>query len=278
MRIDAALKRAAGELESISESSRIDAEALLARALDVPRSYLYAHPEDELDAAAVQRYFRSIARRSEGVPLAYITGMKEFWSLTLMVGPETLIPRPETELLVELALRHLPRRAEGSVLDLGTGSGAIALAIASERPNCRVVAVDVSPGALAVARENARQLELANLEFRLGNWTEPVAGIRFDVVAANPPYVAVGDPVLHDLRHEPAEALTAGVDGLDAIRQLARDCTEVVAPQGVLLLEHGAGQKQAVADVLQAEGWTGLQSYRDLAGLPRAALARPGGG
>lgn len=276
MRIDAALQRAAGALENVSESPRIDAEALLARALDVSRSYLYTHPEDELDEAAIERYFRSVERRSGGLPLAYITGTKEFWSLELMVGPETLIPRPETELLVDLALRHLPADGTGSVLDLGTGCGAIALAIARERPNCRVVAVDVSPGALAVARENARQLELANVECRLGNWTEPVAGMRFDVVAANPPYVAAGDPVLDALRHEPAGALAAGNDGLDAIRQLARDCTLVVEPLGVLLLEHGADQQAAVADVLEAEGWTGIESYRDLAGLPRAALARPG--
>ncbi len=276
MRIDVALKHAAGALESVSESPRIDAEALLTRALDVSRSYLYTHPEDELDDAAVERYFRSVEQRSGGVPLAYITGTKEFWSLELMVGPDTLIPRPETELLVELALRHLPADGTGSVLDLGTGTGAIALAIASERPNCHVIAVDVNPGALAIARENARQLELPNVECRLGDWTEPVAGMTFDVLAANPPYVAAGDPVLDNLRHEPADALAAGDDGLEAIRRLARDCRRIVAPAGVLVLEHGADQQQAVADLLRAAGWTGIEAYRDLAGLPRAALARSG--
>jgi release factor glutamine methyltransferase len=277
VRIDAALQCAAGELEDVSESPRLDAETLLARALDVARSYLYAHPEDELDGAAIERYFRSIERRARGVPLAYITGTKEFWSLELMVSPETLIPRPETELLVELALRYLPSTGDSSALDLGTGSGAIALAIASERPNCRVIAVDTSRGALAVARENARQLELANVEFRLGHWTEPVAGMSFEVVAVNPPYVATGDCALQALKHEPAGALAAGEDGLDAVRLLARDCRRIVAPQGILVLEHGADQEQAVADLLQAAGWTGVQSYRDLAGLPRAALARPDG-
>ena len=278
MTIGEALKRAAGKLDESGESPRIEAEVLLARALDVPRAYLYGHPEDELDDAAAERFFDAVGRRADGVPLAYLTGTREFWSLELMVGPETLVPRPEPELLVELALAHLPAGNGGRVLDLGTGSGAIALAIASERPGCRVVAVDCSPGALAVARENARQLELPNIDFLAGDWTQPVAGSRFDVVVSNPPYVAAGDPALHALRHEPAAALVSGADGLDAIRLLARDCRPLVAPDGVLLLEHGAGQEDAAMAILADQGWTGLESRRDLAFIPRAVIAHPAAG
>lgn len=273
MRIDAALERAIEELQ-VSESPGIDAEILLARALDVARSYLYAHPEDVLDEAAAGRFFDAVARRARGVPLAYITGVKEFWSLPLMVGPETLVPRPETELLVEIALGLLPRRRQCRVLDLGTGSGAIALALASERPNWQVSATDVSKEALAIARENARQLGLSNVTFLQGDWTEPVSGRTFDLVVSNPPYVRRDDPALPLLRHEPAVALTAGDDALAAIRVLARDCAALLPPRGPLLLEHGIDQQRDVGAILAYHGWTGIETFDDLSGRPRAALAR----
>ncbi|HEX2139857.1 MAG TPA: peptide chain release factor N(5)-glutamine methyltransferase [Woeseiaceae bacterium] len=273
MRIDAALARAIEELRSHSESPRIDAELLLARALTVARSYLFAHPEDVLDEAAVARFFDTVERRKQGLPLAYITGEKEFWSLPLIVTPDTLVPRPETELLVELALRHIPRRAEYRVLDLGTGSGAVALAIASERPTCEVTATDVSEAALGVARENARRLQLANVSFLQGDWTEPLAGRRFDLVVSNPPYVPHGDPALDALRHEPAIALAAGEDGLAAIRLLARDCRALLQPGSPLLLEHGIEQRGAVASILEAQGWSGVRCHPDLSGRPRATVA-----
>lgn len=276
MRIDEALRRAVERLSPASETARLDAELLLARALTVTRSYLVAHPEDVLDERAVERFFASVERRAGGVPLAYITGVKEFWSLELMVGPETLVPRPETELLVEIALRLLPRREAARVLDLGTGSGAIALALASERPAWHVTATDVSAAALTVARENARQLELPNVDFLEGDWTKPVAGRTFDLVVSNPPYVQRGDPALAALGHEPGLALTPGEDALAAIRVLARDCVNLLDAGGPLLLEHGIDQARDVTGVLAYHGYTGIETFDDLTGRPRATLARRG--
>jgi len=273
MRIDEALKQAAERLRAVSDSPRLDAEVLLTRALDVRSSYLIAHPEDTLDAAAIERYQQAVARRADGVPLPYITGEKEFWSLPLMVGPETLVPRPETELLVQLALEALPDDSDRRVLDLGTGSGAIALAIASERPLCSVTATDLSGPALAVARQNARQLELVNVTFAQGDWTGAVPGLRFDLVLSNPPYVRRDDPALEALRHEPSLALVAGDDGLDAIRILAMDVRALLAHDGILMIEHGADQEEAVAGLLRHHGWSGIECFRDLAGRPRVTKA-----
>ncbi|MEQ9561280.1 MAG: peptide chain release factor N(5)-glutamine methyltransferase, partial [Woeseiaceae bacterium] len=192
--IATALRNAVTSLEPLSDSPRLDAELLLARALDVPRSYLIAHPEDALDPAASERFTQLVERRAAGEPMAYISGSKEFWSMELMVSPDTLVPRPETELLVERALMLIGRRASQRILDLGTGSGAIALAIARERPLCEIVATDISEAALAIARQNARHLDLANVEFATGNWIEPVAGQQIDIVVSNPPYVRSSDP------------------------------------------------------------------------------------
>ena len=227
LRIDAALADATDTLLPASESPRLDAELLLSTALDVPRSYLFAHAEEEMDAAAVDRFHSSVQKRVDGFPLAYITGEKEFWSMTLMVSPATLVPRPETETLVEQALMRIPKDGNFRILDLGTGSGAIALAIARERPLCDVVATDVSDDALAVARVNAREHLAPNIEFLQGSWLEPVADMAFDVVVSNPPYVAAADDALNALRHEPLSALAAGTDGLDAIRIIAAETMPV---------------------------------------------------
>ena len=271
-----ALARATDRLSRSSDSPRLDAELLLARAIDVPRAYLMAHPEDTLDPDARSRFEDAVERRAAGMPLAYITGVREFWSLSLMVTPDTLVPRPETELLVEQALARIGRRADLRILDLGTGSGAIALALARERPLCHVVATDRSEAALAVARQNARQLDVDNVEFLAGDWIEPVHGRSFDLIVANPPYVAEGDPALDALRREPRTALAAGPDGLDAIRRIAAEAAAVLAGGGCLLLEHGADQERAVAEILAAAGWTDIHCYRDLAGLPRVTGARHG--
>jgi release factor glutamine methyltransferase len=205
--------------------------------------------------------------------MAYITGSREFWSMELIVSPATLVPRPETELVVDVALRGIPRKAELQVLDLGTGSGAIALALARERQLCQITAIDVSAEALAVARQNANQLSIANVEFFEGNWTEPVAGRKFDIIATNPPYVASGDTALKSLRSEPLSALAAGEDGLDAIRVLARDCPSVIVDGGTLVLEHGTEQKESVAGLLLSYGWESVQCYDDYSGLPRVTSA-----
>ncbi len=193
--------------------------------------------------------------------------------MTLVVSPDTLVPRPETEVLVDQALLRIPRDGEFSVLDLGTGSGAIALAIARERPNCDMSATDISDGALAVARQNANQHALANVEFLSGDWTEPVAGRKFDLIVSNPPYVPAADPDLATLRHEPRMALAAGDDGLDAIRRISIEAQAVIRDGGTLIIEHGDRQQEAVAGILGADGWTGISHVSDLAGKPRVTVA-----
>ena len=274
LKIGAALDDATGQLSKVSESPRLDAELLLARSLDVARSYLFAHPEEPMDPGAAARFREVLDRRIEGMPMAYITGEKEFWSMTLMVNPATLVPRPDTETLVEQALTRISRRTAMRIVDLGTGSGAVALAIARERPLCQVVATDVSTDALAVASLNARELAIPNVEFVAGHWIEPIAGRTFDLVVSNPPYVASADPHLVALRHEPASALAAGPDGLDAIREIAATAMSVLEPGGDLLIEHGADQAYAVADILRDNDWTDSSNVNDLSGRPRVSAAR----
>ena len=272
--IRAILEDATRRLEALSDSARLDAELLLARAIDMPRSYLFAHPEEPLDELAVGRFEEALRRRLAGEPMAYIRGTREFWSLELMVTPATLVPRPETEVLVDLALREIPRRADWNVLDLGTGSGAIAIAIAKERPLASVTATDSSAAALEVARQNARQHEIPNVQFLAGDWTEPVRDKRFNVIVSNPPYVRSGDEALDALHREPRDALCAGEDGLDAIRVLARDCGPLLEPGGALLIEHGADQREAVEELLRKHGWKEITCHTDYAGLPRVTIAR----
>ena len=235
MRIDALLRAASARADPA------DAALLLAHVLQRPRAWLHAHGDEVPDAAALQRFGQLLERRLAGEPVAYLTGRRGFWRFDLQVSPDTLVPRPETELLVELALERLPREGAPMVADLGTGSGAIALALAHERPGALVVATDASAAALAVARANAGELGLGNLEFREGEWFAPLAGERFDLVASNPPYIAEGDPHLGegDLRFEPAAALSSGRDGLDDIRRIVAGASAHLAPGGWLLLEHG---------------------------------------
>lgn len=274
LRIDVALVEATESLREVSESPRLDAELLLSMTLDVPRSYLFAHGEEEMDAAAMRRFQGTIDRRANGVPLAYITGEKEFWSMILTVSPATLVPRPETEILVEQALIRIPRKAAWRVLDLGTGSGAIALAIAKERPLCDVVATDISEDALGIAQINARELAIPNIEFFQGNWTDPVRAQSFDIIISNPPYVANDDAHLDRLKHEPRAALASGADGLEAIRIIATDAAAILSSGGTLLVEHGAEQHEAIAKIFSTYGWTDIASVNDLSGLPRVTLAK----
>ena len=269
------LATAATRLASVSDSARLDAEILVARSINMPRSYLFAHPEEALDSVAMQRLADTIERRLSGEPMAYITGFKEFWSLELLVTSATLVPRPETELLVDLALREIPRDADWQVLDLGTGNGAIAVAIAGERPCCDITAVDASSEALAVAMQNTRRLDLPNVTCIEGDWAVPVADRSFRVIVSNPPYVGDGDTALDALRTEPNLALTSGPDGLDAIRRLARDCMPIIDSDGLLILEHGNEQRDAVVEILGSNGWRDIACFDDYAGNPRVTSARP---
>jgi len=277
MRLDAAIADAVLRLSPVTESARLDAEILLCQTIDMPRSYLFSHPEDDLDNLSLDRFAELVERRLQGEPLSYITGTREFWSHELLVSPATLVPRPETELLVELALREIPRQAKWQILDLGTGSGAIAISIAAERLGCTVTATDVSADALGIARENVRQADLANVNVLLGNWTAPVENQQFNIILSNPPYVRDDDEALLSLRHEPLSALASGKDGLNDLRVLATDCASILAAGGWLMMEHGAGQKGDVADLLETAGWAGITCHNDLAGLPRVTVARRNG-
>ena len=241
-----------------------EARLLLAEVCGFSQASLAASPEQEIPFEVENAFHEFIGRRIKGEPVAYILGRKEFYGLDLSVNPAVLIPRPETELLVDLALE----RNAGRVLDLGTGSGAVALAIKHQRPACKVVAVDADLSALNVARRNAAKLNL-EVDFRHGRWFGPVAGERFDLIVSNPPYVAEGDPHLPALRFEPQSALLAGVDGLDCIRDISRDARGHLAPGGWLLLEHGQGQEAAVRALLAAAGLESLTTWPDLAGIPR---------
>ena len=268
VRIDALLAAARARIE------RSDAELLLAHVLGRPRSWLFAHGDDVIDPHVGDRFEQQLRRCELGEPMAYITGRRGFWTFDLAVSPETLVPRPETELLVELALQRLPPGRPLQIADLGTGSGAIALALAHERPLAHVVATDASAGALGVARGNARDLRLGNIEFRQGDWHAPLAGERFDLIASNPPYIAAGDPHLQELRFEPDAALASGADGLDAIRAIVRDASPHLVPGGWLLLEHGFDQGAAVRSLLLDAGVNDVATERDLEGRDRVTLGR----
>jgi release factor glutamine methyltransferase len=273
--IESTLNAATKRLAEVSDSPRLDAEILLAWVLGTPRSYLFTYPEAEVNAETDRNFCVGLSRRLRGEPLAHITGEKEFWSLRLNVSRDTLVPRPETETLVEQALALIPQDRPCRVLDLGTGSGAIAIAIASERPKSKIDAIDSSHLALTVAKENAAAHSIENVRFLEGNWFEPVMDERFDIIVANPPYVRDDDPALDDLSYEPRSALAAGPDGLDAIRGIARDARIVIAANGTLLLEHGLDHQSAVAAILQEHGWVDIRCFHDLAGNARVTAASP---
>ena len=253
----------------------IDAQVLLTHVLGQNRAWLIGHGDEAITREQADAFLALARRRRDGEPVAYLTGMREFWGLPLSVSPAVLIPRPETETLVELALARLPEDREVRVLDLGTGSGAIALAIAQERPRARILGVDVSENALDIARENARRLNITNVEFALADWYDGAEatwpGGPFDLVASNPPYIATGDSHLGegDVRFEPVMALTSGGDGLDAIRRIVPGARAYLAPSGTLAIEHGYDQSDAVRALFAAAGFTDLVAVRDLAGIPR---------
>jgi release factor glutamine methyltransferase len=268
--VDASLQRARARIDAA------DAALLLAHALGRTHAWLYAHGDEAVDGEVAARFESMVARRTAGEPVAYLTGRRGFWRFDLAVTPATLIPRPETELLVELALARIPAASPCRIADLGTGSGAIALAIAHERPQARVVASDRSADALAVAHRNADALGLRNVSFAEGDWLQALAGERFDMIVANPPYIADDDAHLHagDLRFEPRTALASGADGLDAIRVIARDAPAQLLDDGWLLLEHGWTQGHAVRAQLLARGFVDVATARDLEDRDRVTLGR----
>ncbi|HEV8503543.1 MAG TPA: peptide chain release factor N(5)-glutamine methyltransferase, partial [Casimicrobiaceae bacterium] len=245
-----------------------DARALLAHALGRDRAWLLAHATDELPQQGFDVFFAAARRRRDGEPVAYLTGRREFHDIELDVTPDVLIPRPETETLVDAALAHLADDAPRRVLDLGTGSGAIALAIARARPHADVLGVDRSDAAIAVARGNAERLAIGNARFARSDWFGALGDLRVDVIVANPPYIAAGDPHLveGDLRFEPRAALTPGGDGLDALRAIIGSSPAHLNPGGVLLVEHGHDQSEAVHALFVAAGARDVRRHRDLAG------------
>jgi len=264
-----------GGLVRESGLPRPEAELLLRVLLDCERSYLISHAEETVDSARAIAARGWFARRRAGEPLAYITGRREFYGLSLRITPEVLIPRPETEHLVELALERIPRDSPMSVLELGTGCGAIAIALARERPDLSVIATDLSEGALEVARGNARSWAV-EVHFAQSDWFEGLAPGRFDLVVSNPPYVAAGDAHLDrgDLRFEPRLALVGGEDGLVCISTIAACARDRIRSGGWLLLEHGFDQGDRCVELLRALGYADVEDFEDLAGIPRVCAGR----
>ena len=246
-------------------SGALDAEVLLSHALGVNRAWLYANSETAIGEDRVAAFKALLKRREGGEPVAYLTGTREFWSLLFAVNRHVLIPRPETELLVEVALDFIPRDSHWRIADLGTGSGAVAVAIASERPACEVHATDISPLALIVARRNAEAHTPGQVAFHEGSWLEPLEG-RFHVIISNPPYVAAADNHLQkgDIRFEPRTALTPGENGMSAIEDIARQAASRFLPGGKLLVEHGCDQGESVRQLLETLGYREVRTFEDL--------------
>jgi release factor glutamine methyltransferase len=254
----------------------VDANAILAHVTGRDRAWLIGHSGESLPQQQIELFFSLARRRREGEPVAYLTGRREFHGLDLAITPDVLIPRPETETLVDAALAHIPADATLHVLDLGTGSGAIALAIAHARPQAVVLGIDESDAALDVARDNAARLAIANARFARSSWYDALGDARFDVIVANPPYIAAGDPHLGegDLRHEPRRALTPGGDGLVSLRIIIAGAQAHLARGGLLAVEHGFDQAEAVRALFVDAGATEISRHRDLAGHWRVAEGR----
>ncbi len=270
-------RQASQLLETTSDSPRLDAELLIAYALNIPRSRFIADPDQVLNAQQLNQIQTLIDRRAQGEPIAYILGCKHFWDLELKVTPDVLIPRPDTELIVETALTLFPADASINVLDLGTGSGAIAIAIARSRPHWHVCASDESRSALTVAIENAEYYQLHNLSLLQSHWFDDlVKDKRFHLILSNPPYIPQNDPHLlqGDVRFEPQQALVSGADGLDAIRYLVAESKQHLQPDGWLMLEHGYDQGDPVRQLFVEHGYQDVQQRKDLGGHVRVTLGK----
>ena len=254
-----------------SESARLDAEILFCDVMQFDRSRIYSHPEQVVPDDKSALFQSLIEQRQQGRPIAHITGKKEFWSLELAISEDTLIPRPETELLVETALQMIPDNEAFNILDLGTGSGAIAIAIASERPNCKIVATDINKNALTMAKKNAETYQLQNIQFCRSNWYLDIPLQTFDLIVSNPPYIKQNDEHLSqgDVRFEPELALVAGADGMQAINMILENANRYLASNASLLIEHGYDQKQLVQEAFLKHDFRQLKTFQDLSGQDR---------
>ncbi len=258
------------------KEAKFESQLLLQSVLKVNRAWLIAHENDALQANNYADFQALLTRRLAGEPIAYILGSSEFYGLNLIVTPDTLIPRPDTETLVEAALDKIAIDAPSAILDLGTGTGAIALAIAENRPQTNIIAVDASKAALEIAERNAQSLSIDNVQFMLSHWFDALDGEKFDVIVSNPPYIQADDNHLTqgDLRYEPLSALASGKDGLDDIRQIITDCLIYLKPQGWLMLEHGYNQAESVTDLMAESGLVNIETLKDLGGNHRVTLGK----
>ena len=259
-----------------SDNARLDVELLLAHSISQPRTWLYTWPDHIPSAVEQNLYLELLRRRQSGEPIAYLVGKQAFWNLELNITPDVLIPRPETELLVEKTLEKLAGIKQARVVDLGTGSGAIALALANDNPDWEISGSDSSNGALDVARNNAELLNIRNVSFQAGDWLAPFPESRFHAIVSNPPYIETGDVHLDqgDVRFEPERALTSGADGLEDIRKIAAQSLGQLENRGWLLLEHGYNQGEAVRKIFTDHGFCDIETYKDLAGLERVTVGQ----
>jgi len=262
------------QLEPVSDSARLDSELLLCSVLKKERSFLRAWPEHELNQQQLKSFQENLKQRLQGKPIAHILGERGFWSLNLTVTVDTLIPRPDTERLVELALDIIPETAQWKILDLGTGTGAIALSLAKEKPNCFITATDQSSAALDIAKQNAIKNQISNIEFIQSDWFAELENKQFDMIVSNPPYIKENDPHLKqgDVRFEPLSALTSGTDGLDDIRRIIKDSLEYLNKDGALLIEHGYDQAEEVCNLLKASNFAKVSDFKDDNDNPRIAI------
>ncbi len=269
--IQTLLSRACLLLSDVSSSAMLDAEILLSHCIKKPRSYLRAWPEKQLDTSLCELYYTLVCRRQQGQPLAYITGVREFWSRDFIITQDVLIPRPDTELLIDLSLKLIPDNQAIRLIDLGTGSGIIAVTLAAEKPDCEVIATDLNLAALNVARENAKRHQLSNIVFKQSCWFAEIETTDLDLVISNPPYIAVDDPHLlqNGLQFEPRNALVSANQGLQDICLIANQARSHLKPHGHLLIEHGYNQQSAVQTIFRNLNYHQVITHHDLAGNPR---------
>jgi len=276
MNIQQALQQASNDLAESSPSSALDAQVLLCHVLQCNSAHLAAWPEKALTDEQQEKYNLLVAGRQQGCPVAHLTGQREFWSLNFAVDNSTLIPRPETETLIEFILSHFADRKQLRMLDMGTGTGAIAIAVAKEMPGWQIVASDISAAALELARHNSEKLKSENISFIQSDWFQNISAKDFDLIVSNPPYIAADDPHLSqgDVRFEPATALISGSSGMDAIEHICAQAKNQLAKNGWLIVEHGYNQKQQVADCLTSNGYVQITQQQDLSGHIRMSAGK----